>query len=226
MPAQCFPALTGGQYYIHGDFMYTVYTIPGSCSTGIVVLLEKLQVEYKAVKRSDVENYSEIVPTNQVPALQLPDGQIITEGAAIALYLMEKHNSPMLPTDLAKKAEFLRWMMFDYATLHPAYGRLFAIQYRVPISDEDKPAAMKPLAEIVANLWAILDRELEKKPFITGDQPTIVDYLAAVYSSWGKNFRDISIPLGKNVERMIQQVSSLPEFQAAYKKENVEFTRK
>ncbi len=49
--------------------MYTVYTIPGSCSSGIVVLLEKLQVEYTAVKREDVPNYSEIVPTNQVPAL-------------------------------------------------------------------------------------------------------------------------------------------------------------
>lgn len=31
--------------------MYTVYTIPGSCSSGIVVLLEKLQLEYEPVKR-------------------------------------------------------------------------------------------------------------------------------------------------------------------------------
>lgn len=205
--------------------MYTIYTIPGSCSSGIVVLLEKLQVEYKAVKREDVENYSEIVPTNQVPALRLPDGQVITEGAAIALYLLEKHNSPMLPKDLPEKAEFLRWLMFDYATLHPAYGRLFAIQYRVPVKDEDKPGLMAPLAEIVNNLWAILDRELENKPFITGTEPTIVDYLAAVYSSWGKGFTGISITLGKNVERMIDAVSILPEFKAAYKKENIEFSR-
>ena len=205
--------------------MYTVYTIPGSCSSGIVVLLEKLGLAYTPVKREDVSNYSEIVPTNQVPALKTPEGQIITEGGAIALYLLEKHKSPMLPTDLADKAEFLRWLMFDYATLHPAYGKMFAVFYRLELSDNDKTKALQQLASNVGDLWAILDRELEKKKFITGDEPTIVDYLATVYSSWGKNFKGIDIQLGKNVERLIAEVSALPEFQAAYKRENIEFKR-
>ena len=202
-----------------GDTMYTLYTIPGSCSSGITVLLEKLQLEYTPIKRDDVPNYSDIVPTNQVPALKTPDGQIITEGAAIALYLLEKHNSPMLPADLPRKAEFLRWLMFDYATLHPAYGRMFAVQYKTKIN------ALKQLSANVSSLWAILDKELEKKKFITGDQPTIVDYLATIYSSWGKNFKDIKITLGKNVERLIEQVSALPEFQAGFRKENIEFKK-
>ena len=203
--------------------MYTVYTIPGSCSSGITVLLEKLQVEYTAVKREDVPNYSAIVPTNQVPALKTPEGQIITEGAAIVLYLLEKHNSPMLPADISEKAEFLRWLMFNYATLHPAYSKMFAVFYRLELNENDKKNALKQLAEGVSGLWKILDAELEKKKFITGDQPTIVDYLATVYTSWGKNFKGIDIPLGANVERLVAEVSTLPEFQAAYKKENVEF---
>jgi len=45
--------------------------------------------------------------------MKSPDGQIITEGAAIVLYLLEKHNSPMLPADLHQKADCLRWLMFD-----------------------------------------------------------------------------------------------------------------
>jgi glutathione S-transferase len=203
--------------------MYTVYTIPGSCSSGVIVLLEKLQLEYEPVKREDVANYSEIVPTGQVPALKLPDGQIITEGGAIVLYLLEKHNSPMLPADLSKKAEFLRWLMFNYATMHPAYGRMFAIQYKIQIEENEKISALKQLAPYASSLWAILDKELEKKKFITGDQPTIVDYLATIYSGWGKNFQGIEITLGKNVERLVEQVSALPEFIAGYKKENIEF---
>ncbi|MGB3212848.1 MAG: glutathione S-transferase family protein [Desulforhopalus sp.] len=205
--------------------MYTVYTIPGSCSSGIVILLEKLQVEYTAVKREDVTNYTELVPTNQVPALKTPDGQIITEGAAIALYLLEKHNSDMLPVDLSQKAEFLRWLMFDYATLHPAYGKMFAIQYRVKIDEKEKANVLRQLAISVSGLWAILDRELEGKKYIAGDQPTIVDYLAAIYSSWGNNFPDIKISLGKNVVRMIDEVSALPEFEAGYRKENATFKK-
>jgi len=205
--------------------MYTLYTIPGSCSSGITVLLEKLQLDYTPVKREDVSNYADIVPTNQVPALKLPDGQIITEGAAIVLYLLEKNNSPMLPADLSQKAEFLRWLMFDYATLHPAYGRMFAIQYKVEIDDKEKNRVLTQLAVYVSSLWAILDKELEKKKFITGDQPTVVDYLATIYSGWGKNFQDIKITLGKNVERLVDEVSVLPEFQAGYKKENIEFKK-
>ena len=205
--------------------MYTLYTIPGSCSLGITVLLEKLQLEYTPVKREDVPNYSDIVPTNQVPALKTPDGQIIAEGAAIVLYLLEKHNSPMLPADLSRKAEFLRWLMFDYETLHPAYGRMFAIQYKTQMDENEKISVLKQFAVYTSSLWAIIDKELEKKRFITGDQPTIVDYLATIYSSWGKNFQDNNITLGKNVERLVDQVSALPEFQAGYKRENMEFSK-
>jgi glutathione S-transferase len=205
--------------------MYTLYTIPGSCSSGITVLLEKLQLEYTPVKREDVSNYSDIVPTNQVPALKTPEGQIITEGAAIALYLLEKHSSPMLPADLSDKAEFLRWLMFDYSTLHPAYGRMFAIQYKTQLDENEKKSVIKQLAAYVSGLWAILDKELEKKKFITGDKPTVADYLATIYSGWGNNFPDIKITLGKNVERLVDEVSSLPEFLAGYKKENIEFKK-
>lgn len=205
--------------------MYTIYTIPGSCSSGVVILLEKLQVEYTAVRREDVPNYSDFVPTNQVPALKTPDGQIITEGAAIALYLLEKHNSDMLPVELSQKAEFFRWLMFDYATLHPAYGKMFAIQYRVEMDQLEKNKVLSQLATSISGLWAILDRELEKKKYICGDQPTIVDYLATIYSGWGNNFPEIKITLGKNVERLIDEVSALPEFQAGYKKENAEFKK-
>ncbi|MBE0584052.1 MAG: glutathione S-transferase family protein [Desulfofustis sp.] len=203
--------------------MYTLYTIPGSCSSGITVLLEKLGVPYTPVKREDVEDYAALVPTNQVPALQTPEGQIVTEGAAIVLYLLEKHDSPMLPADLSQKAEFLRWLMFDYATLHPSYSRMFAIAFRVEMDEGERAGVLKQLAVQVSSLWAILDAELAKKRFITGDEPTIIDYLAAVYASWVKNFPDAGIVLGANVRRLIDDVSALPEFQAGYKKENLEY---
>jgi glutathione S-transferase len=205
--------------------MYTLYTIPGSCSTGVVVLMEKLGLDYTPVKRADVPDYQGIVPTNQVPALLTPDGQLITEGAAIALYLLEKHQSDMLPADVGQKAEFLRWLMFNYATLHPAYGRMFAIQYRVKVSEEEKNSILQQLADVVSSLWQILDKKLEQTRFITGDKPTIVDYLVAVYSSWNNNFPQITITLGDNVHRLIDEVAALPEFQAGYRKENAEFKK-
>ena len=70
--------------------MYKLYSLAGSCSTGITILLEKLGVDYEVIQRNDIENYSDIVATNQVPAL-VDNDIVIAEGAAIALYLLEKH---------------------------------------------------------------------------------------------------------------------------------------
>lgn len=203
--------------------MYTLYTLPGSCSTGIVVLLEKLGVPYQLVKRNDVADYQKIVPTNQVPALKTDDGRIIAEGAAIALYLLEKHDNAMRPADIEARSEFYQWLNFDYSTLHPAYGRMFAIAYKTSLSDEVKAEALQQLADSVSSLWAILDKRLETRKFILGDQPTHADYMAAVYSSWNANFSDTKIEMGKNVKRFIADVASLPEFKAAYAKEQIEF---
>ena len=205
--------------------MYTLYTLPGSCSTGIAVLLEKLGVPYQLIKRNDVTDYQKIVPTNQVPALKSEDGRVLTEGAAIALYLLEKHDNTMLPRDIEARSEFYQWLNFDYSTLHPAYGRIFAIAYKAKLSDEVKAEILQPLADSVSSLWAILDKRLETRKFILGAQPTHADYMAAVYSSWNAGFANIKIEMGINVNRFISDVASLPEFIAAYEKEQIEFKK-
>ena len=205
--------------------MYTLYTLPGSCSTGIVVLLEKLGVPYQLIKRNDVADYQQMVPTNQVPALKTDNGRVIAEGAAIALYLLEKHDNAMLPKDIEARSEFYQWLNFDYSTLHPAYGRMFAIAYRAKLSDEAKAETLQLLADSVSSLWAILDKRLETRKFILGDQPAHVDYMATVYSSWNAGFANTKIELGENVKRFIADVAALPEFKAAYAKEQIEFKK-
>lgn len=203
--------------------MYTLYTLPGTCSTGIAVLLEKLGLPYQLIARQDVPDYSLLVPTNQVPALQLENGNILTEGAAIAQYLLEKHENTMLPKDLEKKAEFLQWLNFDYATLHPAYGRMFTLAFRMTIEENLKADLLQQLADKVSQLWRILDKRLQNQKFILGDTPTHADYMAAIYSSWNGRFPGITITLGENVKRFIQDVAALPEFKAAYAAEKKEF---
>ena len=205
--------------------MYTFYSIPGTRSTGITALLEKLGVPYEVVKRDDVPNYSEIVPTNAVPALKTEDGTIITEGAAIALYLLINHENDMMPKDGLEKAKFLQWLMFNYATLHPAYSKIFTIAFKVEISDAEKAKLIQQLADSTSDLWAILDKHLENQKFVLGDSPTIIDYLVAVYSSWNNFFPEVKITLGSNVQRLVDEVSALPEFKAAYAKEDSEFSK-
>lgn len=202
--------------------MYTMYSLAGSCSTGIVVLLEKLGVDYKLEHRDDVENYKQIVPTGQVPALKTPEGQIITEGAAIGLYLLEKHGQDLIPPTPEGRAEFNRWLMFNYATLHPAYSRIFALKGAMA-GETNQQATMQKMADKVTDLWAILDTHLEGRDYIVGDAPTLIDYLLAIYISWEKNFSGIKISHGKNIEKHVAKVAELPEFKSAYAREGIEF---
>lgn len=203
--------------------MYVLYTIPGTCSTGIAVLLEKLGVDYQLITRDNVENYHEIVPTNQVPALKTETGQIITEGAAIAQFLLEKHGTDLLPATAEEKAVFLQWLNFDYATLHPAYSKIFSIAFKIDIEEEVKQEILEQLANQLSDLWMIIDKQLEGRKYILGDQVSHVDYMTVIYSSWAHYFPNIRIKLGDNVKRLVADVSDLPEFKAAYKKEQIEF---
>lgn len=188
--------------------MYTLYTIPGSCSTGIHVLLNKLNIDVEIVNRSDVENYQEIVPTNQVPALATPEG-VITEGAAIVLYLIDKHDLNI--EKYAAKGEFYQWLMFNYATLHPAYSKLFTINGIVDDAAH-KHEVLAKLAVKTAYLWKIVDVRLSQSSYIFGDIPTVIDYLIALYVGWGNNFASLDIPVGENTLKMVEKVVKLPEF--------------
>ena len=201
--------------------MYTLYSIPGTCSTGIVTLLKKLEQPAQIIHRDDVLDYAtRINPTNQVPILD-DDGLLIREGAAIALYLLEKHNSPWLKGNPAEKADFQQWLMFNYANLHPAYGRIFTVAKTMD-DGEAKEQLLQQLADKVSDTWKILDERLEVRDVVVGNEATIIDYLIMIYSTWNQAFPQLKITLGKNVERLVEKVSALPEMQAAYAAENIQ----
>ncbi|OIN82907.1 glutathione S-transferase family protein [Francisella sp. TX07-6608] len=207
--------------------MYKLYSMAGSCSTAITVLLERLGVNYEVIQRDSVENYSKISPTNQVPALVDKD-LVITEGAAITLYLLEKHcdifNDIKLSSEVKinYNVDFYQKLMFVYATLHPAYSTIFTIK---KLDENHNVQLMQKLADKVSHLWEIIEKQLEGNKFMFGEKPTIIDYLITIYSNWGKYFPELNIYLGNNVQNLVKHISQTPEFIAACKKENLNWNK-
>ena len=201
--------------------MYTLYSIPGTCSTGIVALLKKLGQPAEIIHRDNVPDYTtRINAANQVPILD-DDGTLIREGAAIALYLLEKHDSPWIKGDHSEKTDFQQWLMFNYATLHPAYGRIFTVA-KIMDEGDAKTKLLQQLADKVSDSWAILNARLEGRSFVVGTEATLIDYLLVIYSGWNHAFPQLKITRGQNVERLVTEVSALPEIRAAYKAENIQ----
>ncbi|ASG68491.1 hypothetical protein fh0823_15190 [Francisella halioticida] len=199
--------------------MYKLYSIAGSCSTAITTLMEKLNLDYEVVQRSEVANYSDIVPTNQVPALVCED-QIITEGAAIALFLLEKHCNYLKNLELNQKAKFYQMLMFNYATLHPAYSKILTVS---SIMDTKEHTLLQSLADKVSDNWRIIDNHLQNNEFMFGNSPTIIDYLITIYSTWSRFAPELKFEIGENSKRLALQISKTPEFINACKKENIRF---
>lgn len=197
--------------------MYQLYFKKGTCSLAPHALLNFLEAKSEYIDASKVDNYKSINPTGAVPFLV--DGNVkLQEGAAIAMYLMEKHNSPMFPKDVTAKANNNQWMMFANATLHPTYSRLFFIMKNITDKAAQDEAYSKTYARI-NELWQIADKQLAKTKYIAGDEITMADIFMTVYSGWNTLFGN-NIVLGDNVTRMVNAVSSTPAFKKSVEEES------
>jgi glutathione S-transferase len=192
--------------------------MPGSCSTAIHILLNSLNIPVNIIFSKDVDNYFELNPTGQVPALKTDQG-LLTEGAAISLYLLNQHKAHSHCDEL----DFNKWLMFNYATLHPAYSKMFTTQFGME-EGAQKQKFLSLLAKNVSELWKIIDARLAKNKFMAGDQVSILDYLITIYAGWGNVFPQVNMPLGENVLRVIKHVMTLPQFKVAIQKEDMQFT--
>ncbi len=196
-----------------------LYIIPGSCSTGIHALMNKLHMPVEIIKRDEITDYQMISPTNQVPALKQGE-RVMTEGAAIVLHLYQSTGqTPMLEGDTS---DFYRWLMFNYATLHPAYSKLFTMNTLME-GNASKQQVLQALGNRVSELWQIVDKILGTKPFMHGTEPGIIDYLLAVYLRWGNVFTDVRIPVSDGIIELVNRVQQAPEFSLALKKEGIEY---
>lgn len=192
--------------------MYTLYYIPGACSLATHTVLHELGQQVKVVDIKDVGDFPRINPVNTVPVLVDGD-RVLREGAAVMLYLLDKHESPMLPRDGAGRARAIQDIMFANATMHPAYSRLFFIDQAVADSSA-KMDAYQAAAKSINNLWKVVDDQLADKPFLGGDSPSAADIMLTVYSRWGEYF-PVTIDLGARVETMLESIQQMPSFRRA-----------
>ena len=76
--------------------MYTLYYSQGACSVATQVVLRELGQEVKLIDAQLDKSFNEVNPVLAVPVLVDGDN-CLTEGAAILLYLLEKHQNSLFP---------------------------------------------------------------------------------------------------------------------------------
>ena len=206
--------------------MYKLYYSPAACSMAVhvalnecnqPVTLEKIDIHGGQGKSPE---YQKINPRGQVPVLD-DDGQIIREGAAILIHILEKHNSPLLPKSGKERDAALEWLMFCNATLHPAYSRAFFLKRNTM----ELPAAKEPLMSIAVKMinknWEEVEQRLTQNAWIAGADITIADILMTVIANWSQNVPGVVI--GSKTKQLLQKVIARPAYKKALEAEQVEY---
>lgn len=117
-------------------------------------------------------------PNNKIPAILDPNGPggkplALFESGAILIYLAEKTNK-FLPTDPAAHYETLQWVMWQMGGLGPMFGQLGFFHKFAGKDYEDKRPRDRYAAES-KRLLGVLDKRLENRQWIMGDDYTIAD---------------------------------------------------
>ena len=146
--------------------MYTLYYSPSACSLATQAILNLLGQEVRLIDAGTVENFEEINPSKLVPVLK--DGErYLTEGAAIILYLLNKHENNLLPEIGELRQSAIENMMMANATVHPAYGRLFFASGNMA-EGEAKNEFLRVSANAINSIWKTIEDKITDGPYLGG----------------------------------------------------------
>jgi glutathione S-transferase len=122
-------------------------------------------------------------PAGKIPVLV--DGDLVlTESAAIVLYLAEKYpHKGLLPADLKERAQAYRWLMFAVTELEQPLWRITRHTYLYPEARR-LPDDVVIAREEFAAMATILNHHMEGRQFIVGDGITIADCVTAWVIDW------------------------------------------
>jgi glutathione S-transferase len=111
-----------------------LYYAPGACSLSPHIVLREagIPIELKKVSLGSKQidgggDYLKINPNGYVPALQLDDGQVLTEGPAIVQYIADNKPGSNLapPNGTLARARLQGWLNFIATELHKSFSPLF-----------------------------------------------------------------------------------------------------
>ncbi|MFZ5671797.1 MAG: glutathione S-transferase family protein [Pseudomonadota bacterium] len=208
--------------------MYRLYGRPGSGSVVVEAVLEAAEAPYEVeiIERSTdgrvPEKLARINPLGQVPALTLPDGTVMTESAAIALYLADKYpKAELAPAPSApERASYLRWLVYLATNIYMTDLRAYYPDRYTSDQNGGKCVKSAALARM-AQEWDIYAAALGDKPFILGDKMCVADVYAAMLATWNL---DVVAFFKKhpNLRAMYDRVTANPAIARAWGRNEME----
>jgi glutathione S-transferase len=171
--------------------MYKLYARQGAGSAAVEAFLALLGVPFEVIDVPKTDTgmapawFIKMNPRGEVPALQLPDGSVMTESAAMMIHLADAHPEAGLAPALGTgaRAQYLRWMI--YLAVAPYTSDLRMYYPDRYSTDPTHAEAIKAKAIIdLARDFDVFAAEMGEGPFVLGNKLSAADLYAAMLLTW------------------------------------------
>ncbi len=198
-----------------------LYYAPGACSMSSHIVLRETGAKFEAVKvnlgtkkTEHDADYLAVNPKGSVPALQLDNGDVITECAVIAQYVGDHASgSDIMPKagtmERVRETEWLNWIASE---LHKSMGSLFNKDMASKAGDVIKANVDKKVAH--------LDKHLAKHEYLVGNHFTAADAYAFTVLNWA-GMVGVDLSAHKNIGPFMGRIAARPAVQATLKAEGL-----
>ena len=164
-----------------------LYYSPGACSlsphivaneAGIPLELVKVDTATKTIAREG--DYWDVNPKGYVPALELDDGAVLTEGPAIVQYLADLEPDAALAQASGSFGRVRLQETLNYLTseIHKSYSPLFKADVLPQVREER-------LAYLTRR-YALIEQQLEGRKYLFGDRFTVADAYLFTLTRWAR----------------------------------------
>jgi glutathione S-transferase len=206
---------------------YKLYGREGSGSSVCEAMLELTGLPYEIIdlkrweKDAAPAELLALNPLGQIPALILPGGGVMTESAAITLFLADLAPSASLAPTLndSHRARYLRWMAYLAANSYMTARRFY---YPERYSANPSGAAGIKAAAIKQwdQEWLTFSHALAHGPYILGGQMCAADLYAAMLISWDLDIEAL-LKRHPNLKVLYDGVVSHPRLAEIWKRHGV-----
>ena len=161
-----------------------LYYSPAACSQAPHILLHEIGLSHDAAKvdlRSkmveDGRSYLQVNPKGSVPALELNNGEVLTENAIVLQYLGDRAGSDVLPpVGDFRRYRVLEMVNFITTELHKSFAPLF----KSSAGEETK----RFYRDVIRERLDYAEERIGEGPFVFGETLTIADPYLFVISGW------------------------------------------
>jgi glutathione S-transferase len=197
-----------------------LYYTPGACSLAPHFVLAELGMEYQLVhvdlrsKAIPGGDFLSVSPKGYVPALQLSNGEVLTECTAILQYLAEKKPESNLlpPQGQFSRYRCLEWLNYIATELHKGFGPLWD-----PTSTAD---AQKAAKDRLSKRLGLVEQALQNQDYLLGTQYSIADAYLFTVLSWSHYVKFDLSPWPK-ILGFIERVQGRPATQRVLREEGL-----